>query len=104
MKALITGITGQDGYYLTEFLLNKGYEIHGTVRRSSSFNTQRIDHLIGNEEYQDRLYLHYSDLLDSASISSLIEKFSQTKFIILQLNHMLQFHLKIPYTQLKQVT
>ena len=64
MKALITGITGQDGYYLTEFLLNKGYEIHGTVRRSSSFNTQRIDHLIGNEEYQDRLYLHYSDLLD----------------------------------------
>ena len=74
MKALITGITGQDGYYLTKFLLNKGYEIHGTVRRSSSFNTQRIDHLIGNEEYQDRLYLHYSDLLDSASISSLIQK------------------------------
>ena len=55
-------------------MLNKGYEIHGTVRRSSSFNTQRIDHLIGNEEYQDRLYLHYSDLLDSASISSLIQK------------------------------
>jgi GDPmannose 4,6-dehydratase len=68
-KALITGITGQDGSYLAELLLSKGYEVHGIIRRSSSFNTARIDHL-----YQDphvngvKLFLHYGDLSDSASI------------------------------------
>lgn len=73
-KALITGITGQDGSYLAEFLLDKGYEVHGTIRRSSSFNTSRIDHI-----YKDRhssnvnLFLHYSDLSDSSNISRLIE-------------------------------
>ncbi len=74
VKALITGITGQDGYYLSKLLLEKGYEVHGTVRRSSSFNTQRIDGLIGNSEYNERFFLHYSDLLDSASLASLIQK------------------------------
>jgi len=69
-KALITGITGQDGSYLAELLLEKGYEVHGIIRRSSSFNTERIDHL-----YQDphilgvKLFLHYGDLSDSASIT-----------------------------------
>ncbi len=74
-KALITGITGQDGSYLTELLLEKGYEVHGIIRRSSSFNTERIDHL-----YQDshingvKLFLHYGDLTDSSNIARLIEK------------------------------
>lgn len=74
-KALITGITGQDGSYLAELLLEKGYEVHGVIRRASTFNTGRIDHL-----YQDphingvRFFLHYGDLTDSSNISRLIEK------------------------------
>jgi GDPmannose 4,6-dehydratase len=72
MKALITGITGQDGAYLSELLLSKGYEVHGAVRRSSSFNTERIDHLISSYSKGRQLQLHYSDLLDSSSITNLI--------------------------------
>ena len=71
-KALITGITGQDGYYLTKLLLDKNYEVHGTIRRSSSINTERIDPLIADHSSSKRLVLHYSDLLDSASLASLI--------------------------------
>ena len=71
-KALITGITGQDGYYLTKLLLEKGYEVHGTVRRSSSINTSRIDDLISQHQEDKRLNLYYSDLLDSSSIGNLI--------------------------------
>ena len=71
-KALITGITGQDGYYLSKLLLEKGYEIHGTIRRSSSINTSRIDPLIANYTKDGLFNLHYADLLDSASLSSLI--------------------------------
>jgi len=72
MKAFITGVTGQDGYYLSKLLLEKGYEVHGTIRRSSTFNTSRIDPLIA--EYQDskQLKLYYSDLLDSSSLNNLI--------------------------------
>lgn len=72
-KALITGITGQDGSYLAELLLQKGYEVHGIIRRASTFNTERIDHL-----YQDphirgvKLFLHYADLSDSASLTKLL--------------------------------
>lgn len=73
MKALITGITGQDGAYLTELLLKEGYEVHGTVRRSSSFNTGRIDNLIAKYSKDKQLQLHYSDLLDSSSITNLIK-------------------------------
>lgn len=74
-KALITGITGQDGSYLTELLLSKGYEVHGVIRRSSSFNTPRLDHL-----YQDphisgtRLFLHYGDLTDTGNIEKLVNQ------------------------------
>lgn len=74
-KALITGITGQDGSYLAELLLSKGYEVHGIIRRSSSFNTGRIEHL-----YQDfhsknaKIFLHYGDLADSSALSRLLEK------------------------------
>ena len=72
MKALITGITGQDGSYLAEFLLGKGYEVHGTVRRSSSINTNRIDALISENIQNNNLFLHYADLLDPASLTNLI--------------------------------
>ena len=72
MKALITGITGQDGYYLSELLITKGYEVHGLIRRSSSFNTSRIEPLMSKYEKEGKLNLYYSDLLDSSSLSSLI--------------------------------
>jgi len=72
VKALITGITGQDGAYLAELLLEKGYEVHGTVRRSSSINTERIDSLISKHSNDNQLTLHYSDLLDSSSITNLL--------------------------------
>ncbi|MDO4162134.1 MAG: GDP-mannose 4,6-dehydratase, partial [Pseudomonadota bacterium] len=67
--ALITGITGQDGSYLSELLLDKGYEVHGLIRRSSSHNTQRIEHLLGNKH----LHLHYGDLTDSLNIVRLVK-------------------------------
>ena len=74
-RALITGITGQDGSYLAEFLLDKGYEVHGIVRRSSSLNTQRLDHLIeGTDAINSNLILHFGDLSDSGSLSKLIYK------------------------------
>jgi len=74
-KALITGITGQDGSYLAELLIEKGYEVHGLVRRSSSFNTSRIDHLFKDTHQEDaKLFLHFGDLSDGSNISRLIEK------------------------------
>lgn len=74
-KALITGITGQDGSYLAELLLEKGYEVHGIIRRASSFNTGRIDHLYQDPHVNDiKMFLHYGDLTDSSGISRLIEK------------------------------
>ena len=75
-KALITGITGQDGSYLAEFLLKKGYEVHGMLRRSSSFNTKRIEHLYFTENapYKDTFSLHYGDLGDSSSLNRILEK------------------------------
>ena len=73
--ALITGITGQDGSYLAELLLDKDYEVHGIIRRSSSFNTARIDHLYQDPHEKDRrLILHYGDLSDGSNISRIIEK------------------------------
>ncbi|MBT9147924.1 MAG: GDP-mannose 4,6-dehydratase [Syntrophomonadaceae bacterium] len=72
-KALITGITGQDGSYLAEFLLSKGYEVHGIIRRSSTFNTSRIDHIfVDLHDPNARLFLHYGDLSDSEQISNVI--------------------------------
>ena len=82
-KALITGITGQDGSYLAELLLAKGYEVHGIIRRSSTFNTQRIDHL-----YQDphvngvRLFLHYGDMTDSSLLVRLVFDINPMRSII----------------------
>ena len=74
MKAFITGISGQDGYYLSKFLLNKGYEVHGIIRRASTINTNRIDPLISEYKDTNKLNLYYSDLLDSSSIGNLIAK------------------------------
>ena len=74
-KALITGITGQDGSYLAELLLEKGYEVHGIIRRSSSFNTQRIDHVyVDPHTAGARLFLHYGDLNDASSLNLLLKK------------------------------
>ena len=71
-KALVTGITGQDGYYLSKLLLDKGYEVHGTIRRSSTFNTSRIDEFISSHKEDGRYNLYYSDLADSSSLGNLI--------------------------------
>jgi len=72
-KALITGITGQDGSYLAEFLLEKGYEVHGLIRRSSTFNTDRIDHIYADPHDPNRkLFLHYGDITDSGQLTNLI--------------------------------
>ena len=72
MKAFITGVTGQDGYYLSKLLISKGYEVHGAVRRASNINTQRIDDQIAEHDETGKFSLHYSDLLDSSSLSNLI--------------------------------
>jgi GDPmannose 4,6-dehydratase len=73
-KAIITGITGQDGAYLAELLLSKGYEVHGIKRRTSLFNTQRIDHLINDRTIKNRFYLHYGDLTDSTNLIRIIQE------------------------------
>ncbi len=72
-KALITGVTGQDGSYLAEFLLEKGYEVHGIKRRSSSFNTERIDHIYQDPHDSPHFYLHYGDLTDSLNLTRIIK-------------------------------
>ncbi len=93
-KALITGITGQDGSYLTELLLGKGYEVHGIVRNSSSFNRGRIDHLYLNPEYEDKsLFLHYGDLVDTSSLNKLLEKIQPEEIY----NLAAQSHVKVSF-------
>ncbi len=74
-RALITGITGQDGSYLTELLIEKGYQVHGIIRRASSFNTQRLEHLYQDPHSDDRkMVLHYGDLTDSSNLNRILEK------------------------------
>ena len=73
-KALITGVTGQDGSYLAELLLKKNYKVHGIIRRSSSFNTGRIDHIIKDEKYKDRFFFHHGDVTDASSLNRILEK------------------------------
>lgn len=74
-KALITGVTGQDGSYLAELLLEKGYEVHGIKRRASSFNTQRIDHIFQDpHERNQRFHLHYGDLTDTSNLTRIIRR------------------------------
>ncbi len=74
-RVLITGITGQDGSYLSELLLEKGYEVHGIIRRTSTFNTDRIDHLYTDPHDEDaRLFLHYGDLTDGTVMRRILEQ------------------------------
>lgn len=93
-KALITGITGQDGSYLTELLLDKGYEVHGIIRRSSSFNTGRIDHLYNNPEILNKkLFLHFGDLVDTSNLNRLLEKIEPDEIY----NLAAQSHVKVSF-------
>ncbi len=93
-KALLTGITGQDGSYLAELLLNKGYEVHGIIRRSSSVNTWRIDHLYNNPEiYNQKLFLHYGDMTDFTSIADIIKNVEPDEIY----NLAAQSHVKVSF-------
>lgn len=95
--ALITGITGQDGSYLTEFLLEKNYEVHGIIRRSSTFNTSRIDHLFNNPEVGNkRLFLHHGDMTDSSNINRLIEKVKPDEIYNLAAQSHVQVSFEVP--------
>ncbi|MCA2712928.1 MAG: GDP-mannose 4,6-dehydratase, partial [Microcystis sp. M172S2] len=74
-RALITGITGQDGSYLSELLLEKGYQVHGIIRRTSTFNTDRIDHIYTDPHQPDtKLFLHYGDLTDGTTLRRILEQ------------------------------
>lgn len=96
-KALITGITGQDGSYLTEFLLSKGYEVHGMIRRASNFNTKRIDHLFENPEIGNKkLFLHHGDLTDSSNINRMIEKVKPDEIYNLGAQSHVQVSFEVP--------
>ena len=93
-KALITGITGQDGSYLTELLLEKNYEVHGIIRRASSFNTGRIDHLYNNPEIRDKkMFLYHGDLTDSSNLNRLLEKVQPDEIY----NLAAQSHVKVSF-------
>ena len=93
-RALITGITGQDGSYLAELLLERGYEVHGIIRRSSSFNTGRIDHLYDNEELiNKRFFLHYGDVTDTSNLNRLLEKTNPDEIY----NLAAQSHVKVSF-------
>ena len=93
-KALITGITGQDGSYLAELLLEKGYEVHGLIRRSASINTWRLDELYNDEEVLDRkLFLHYGDMTDSVSLTNLVSEIRPDEIY----NLAAQSHVKISF-------
>ncbi len=96
-KALITGITGQDGSYLAELLLEKGYEIHGIIRRSSSINTWRIDHLYNDPEILDKkMFLHYGDVTDTISITNLIKKIKPDEIYNLAAQSHVRISFEIP--------
>lgn len=96
-KALITGITGQDGSYLTELLLSKGYEVHGIIRRASSFNTDRIDHLYKDRHEKDvKLFLHHGDLTDSSNLNRLIEKLAPSEIYNLGAQSHVQVSFEVP--------
>ncbi len=95
-KALVTGITGQDGSYLAELLLKKGYEVHGIVRRSSSFNTERIDHLYRDpHDAETKLFLHYGDLADGTGMRRLLEKVTPDEVY----NLGAQSHVRVSYDE-----
>lgn len=93
--ALITGITGQDGSYLAEFLLDKGYEVHGIIRRASTFNTERIDHIYEDPHLPNpKLFLHYGDLLDGVGITNIVRDIQPTEIY----NLAAQSHVMVSFT------
>ena len=92
-KALITGITGQDGSYLAELLLEKGYEVHGIIRRSSSFNTGRIDHLINDKSLEGRFDFHFGDVTDASNLNRILEKIEPDEIY----NLAAQSHVKVSF-------
>lgn len=92
-KAIITGVNGQDGSYLAELLLDKGYEVHGTIRRSSSFNTWRIDHIRSHKNF----HWHYTDVTDPVSISNLIANIKPDEFYNLAAQSHVKISFEIPY-------
>ena len=95
-KALITGVTGQDGSYLVEILLEKGYEVHGIVRRSSSFNTGRIDHIINCEKYKDQFFFHHGDVTDASNLNRILEKTEPDEIYNLAAQSHVQVSFEIP--------
>jgi GDPmannose 4,6-dehydratase len=95
--ALISGITGQDGSYLTELLLEKGYTVHGIIRRSSSFNTFRIDHIYNDPKHINKnFFLHYGDLTDSSNLNRLVEKIQPTEIYNLGAQSHVQVSFEVP--------
>src|SRR5262245_51101643 len=95
-RALVTGITGQDGSYLAEFLLAKGYEVHGLIRRASTFNTDRIDHLYRDpHEASDQVKLHYGDLTDANGLARLVRQVRPTEVY----NLGAQSHVRVSFDQ-----
>ena len=92
-KALITGITGQDGSYLAELLLEKDYEVHGIIRRSSSFNTGRINHIINDEKYKGQFFFHHGDVTDASNLNRLLEKIQPDEIY----NLAAQSHVKVSF-------
>ena len=95
-KALITGITGQDGSYLAELLLDKGYEVHGIVRRSSSFNTGRIDHIINNGQFKDQFFFHHGDVTDASNLNRILETVEPDEIYNLAAQSHVQVSFEIP--------
>src|SRR5580704_18239061 len=95
-RALITGITGQDGSYLAEFLLDRGYEVHGIVRRASTFNTERLDSIYADPHNQGvRLSLHYGDITDGATLRRTLERAAPTEIY----NLAAQSHVRVSFDQ-----
>ena len=92
-KTLITGITGQDGSYLAELLLQKGYAVHGIIRRSSSFNTGRIDHIINDKQYNGQFFFHHGDVTDASNLNRLLEKIQPDEIY----NLAAQSHVKVSF-------
>ncbi len=96
-KAFITGVTGQDGSYLAEFLLEKGYEVHGMIRRASTFNTHRVDHLYKDKHEKDvKFFLHYGDLTDSSNLNRLLEKIQPDEIYNLAAQSHVQVSFEVP--------
>ena len=96
-RALITGVTGQDGSYLAEFLLKNNYEVHGLIRRSSSFNTGRIDHIINDEKYKDTFFFHHGDLTDPSNLNRILERVGPNEIY----NLAAQSHVKVSFDKEK---